>query len=222
MSIDAVRPIDASDLRRSYERAALDEASALGDPFDQFARWFADAHAEADIYEANAMTLATVDPDGMPSARVVLLKGADARGFVFYTNYGSRKAQALEAAGRAALVFWWPPLERQVRVEGTVARIEPGESDAYFASRPRGSRIGAHASPQSQPVSDRAALDQLLARAHDAFPAGSDVPRPDGWGGYRVAPLRIEFWQGRANRMHDRLLYTRAADGTWSRSRLAP
>ncbi len=212
--------IDASDLRQSYEKGALDEASASADPFDQFDLWFADANAHDGVAEANAMTLATVDAGGIPSARIVLLKGADARGFVFYTNYASSKGRALDASGKAALVFWWPPLERQVRIQGDVARVSPSESDAYFASRPHGSRVGAIVSPQSTVVT-RAGLESRLARAQADYPEGSDVPRPDGWGGYRVVPLRIEFWQGRPNRLHDRLLYTRDGD-SWKCDRLAP
>jgi pyridoxamine 5'-phosphate oxidase len=213
--------IDASHLRQSYHAGALDEHTAHADPLAQFADWFADAHAHDAIAEPNAMTLATADADGTPSARIVLLKGADPRGFVFYTNYQSRKGRALDGAGRAALVFWWPPLERQVRVEGAVARVPAEESDAYFASRPHGSRVGALVSPQSTPIT-RAELEERLDRLSRAYPEGADVPRPEGWGGYRVAPDRVEFWQGRPNRLHDRLLYTRDADGAWTRGRLAP
>ncbi len=212
--------IDAAALRQSYEQSALDEESASSDPLEQFAAWFADAQAHDGVSEANAMTLATVDADGAPSARIVLLKGADARGFVFYTNYDSRKGRALDTVGKAALVFWWPPLERQVRIEGDVSRIAAGESDAYFASRPHGSRIGALVSPQSTRVT-RAELEARLSQTQAAYPEGSDVPRPEGWGGYRVVPREIEFWQGRPNRLHDRLLYVRDGEG-WVRSRLAP
>lgn len=212
--------IDAAALRQSYEQSALDEESASSDPVDQFSVWFADAQAHDEVTEANAMALATVDADGTPSARIVLLKSADARGFVFYTNYDSRKGRALDGVGKAALVFWWPPLERQVRIEGDVSRVAPGESDAYFASRPHGSRVGALVSPQSTPIT-RGQLEARLAQTQVAYPDGSDVPRPENWGGYRVTPARIEFWQGRPNRLHDRLLYVREGDG-WTRARLAP
>ncbi len=210
---------DLAALRRSYTRAGLSETDAADDPIAFFERWLGDA-VEAGVSEPNAMTLATVGADGQPAARIVLLKGVDERGFVFYTNYESRKARDLAAHPRAALAFWWEPLERQVRVEGTVARVSQAESDAYFARRPRGSRLGAWASDQSRPVPDRAALEQRLAALEEEHP-GDDVPRPPHWGGFRLAPTRVEFWQGRPNRLHDRLAYTRTAEG-WEGVRLAP
>ena len=211
---------DPSVMRVSYERDALDRADLAPDPAAQFRRWFAEAVASG-TPEPNAMTLATVDADGGPSARVVLLKEVDADGaFVFYTNYESRKGVALAAHPRAALVFWWPPLERQVRVEGRVERVEPGVSDAYFAVRPRASQLGAAASPQSQVVESRAVLEAAFERA-EAVSAGADVARPAFWGGYRVWPETVEFWQGRRSRLHDRLRYRRQGDG-WAVDRLAP
>lgn len=209
-----------ADLRQSYERGALDEADLAATPWKQFARWFEAALASG-TPEPNAMTLATVSAQGQPSARVVLLKDVDARGFVFYTHYTSRKGQEAEGAGRAALCFWWPALERQVRIEGTVERVAEAESDAYFASRPRASQIGAVASEQSAVVDGRAALDEAFANAAARF-EGQAVARPATWGGYRVVPDAVEFWQGRAGRLHDRLRYRRAGADGWTVERLAP
>ncbi len=211
---------DLPDLRQSYERGALDRADLPADPLDLFQAWFADAQASGTA-EPNAMTLATVSDDGQPSARIVLLKGADARGFAFYTNHDSRKGRELDAQPRAALVFWWPPLERQVRVEGRVERVAADEADAYYASRPRGSRLGAWASPQSAEIPDRDVLDARLAEATARFGDG-EIQRPGFWGGYRVMPHAIEFWQGRPSRLHDRFRYRRGADGAWQPVRLAP
>jgi pyridoxamine 5'-phosphate oxidase len=210
--------MDISQLRTDYKREALDEAHADADAIRQFARWWDEALASK-LPEPNAMTLATADADGRPSARVVLLKGFDAAGFVFYTNYDSRKGRELAANPRAALLFFWPELERQVRVEATVQRAAAAESDQYFASRPLASRIGAWASPQSQPIPGKAWL--LAQAAEMGLRHGLNPKRPPHWGGYRAAPLAIEFWQGRPSRLHDRLLYTREADG-WTRSRLSP
>jgi pyridoxamine 5'-phosphate oxidase len=206
-------------LRHEYARAGLKESDADPDPVEQFRRWFDEALA-ADLHEPNAMTLATATPDGRPSARVVLLKGFDERGFVFYTNYEGRKAKELEINPYCALVFYWGELERQVRVEGRAVRILDEESDAYFESRPRGSQLGAWVSEQSRPVRDRDTLEERL-RELEAEYEGREVPRPPFWGGYRVEPETIEFWQGRENRLHDRLRYRRS-EGGWKIERLQP
>jgi pyridoxamine 5'-phosphate oxidase len=198
----------------------LTEADAGDDPFALFRRWFAAAVA-ADLPEPNAMTLATATPDGTPSARVVLLKALDDRGFTFFTNYDSRKGREMAANPRVALVFLWHPLERQVRVEGTVETVTPEESDAYFAVRPLGSRLGAWASAQSAIIPDRAFLERQHAELMAKYSDGN-VPRPPHWGGYRVLPTVIEFWQGRPSRLHDRIRFTRQSDGTWKKERLAP
>lgn len=210
---------DVASLRRNYTRDGLTETDADADPLRFFQRWFDEALA-AGVTEPNAMTLATVDADGQPAARIVLLKGLDERGFVFFTNYESRKGRELDAQPRAALVFWWQELERQVRIEGTVEQVTAEESDAYFASRPRGSRLGAWASDQSRPLAGRAALEAKLDAVAQRYADGA-VPRPPHWGGYRVVPTLVEFWQGRPSRLHDRLEYTRTDEG-WTRRRLAP
>jgi pyridoxamine 5'-phosphate oxidase len=211
-------PIDLAQLRVDYKRAALSERDAAPDPFDQFARWLGEAEAAA-VPEANAMTLATVDASGRPGARVVLLKSVDARGLVFHTNYDSRKGLDLAANPRAALLFFWAELERQVRIEGIATRVRADESDAYFAQRPHGSQLAAWASPQSSPIADRGWLEDQFAATEARF--ATPVPRPPNWGGVRVAPDRFEFWQGRASRLHDRLVWTRAGAG-WTIARLAP
>jgi len=217
----AVPNTDPAQLRLDYQRAALDERDVDRDPFRQFARWFDEA-VQARVPEPNAMSLATVDPDGRPSARVVLLKGADERGFTFYTNEQSRKGRALAREARAALLFFWPELERQVRIEGTVERVAGAEADAYFASRPRASRVGAWASPQSEPIADRVALERRFDAADERFAGTGDVPRPPHWGGYRVVPDALEFWQGRRSRLHDRIAYRLRDGGGWTIARLAP
>jgi pyridoxamine 5'-phosphate oxidase len=211
--------MSVADLRKEYTRAGLDEADTDRDPLIVFQNWFAQAVA-AKLPEPNAMTLATVTGQGRPAARVVLLKGFDERGFAFYTNHDGRKGQELAGCPFAALVFHWAELERQVRIEGSVTLVEPETADAYFASRPLGNRLGAWASPQGQVIASRAALDELWHATQTRF-ADGNVPRPPNWGGYRVLPEVIEFWQGRPSRMHDRLQYTRSADG-WTRVRLAP
>jgi len=198
----------------------LSEATIERDPFRQFQGWL-EAALAAPLYLPEAMTLATATPDGRPSARVVLLRGFDERGFVFYTNYDSRKGDELSANPRAALVLYWPPLERQVRIEGTVEKVSPEESDAYFQSRPRGSRLAAWASPQSRVIPDRELLERRMAELSTRF-SDQPVPRPPEWGGYRVVPVSIEFWQGRPNRLHNRFRYQRLAAGGWRLERLAP
>ncbi len=207
-------------IRRQYNRAGLSESDLAADPIAQFRRWF-DGAVQAGVPEPNAMVLATADATGRPSARTVLLKGVDTRGFVFFTNYDSRKGRELAANPRAALVFFWPELERQVRVEGSVSRVSTEESDEYYRSRPRGSQLSAWASEQSRAVMGRDALETRLRRLEDEY-EGCDVPRPAFWGGYRVEPEAIEFWQGRENRLHDRLLYRCSGDGGWSMERLQP
>jgi pyridoxamine 5'-phosphate oxidase len=192
----------------------------LPDPIDQFTRWFADAQA-AGVVEPNAMTLATVDPSGAPSARIVLLKEFDRRGFVFYTNYRSRKGRHLGSNPRAALCFYWQSMERQVRVEGAAERVSRRESEAYFNSRPVAAQIGAWVSEQSSGLPSRVELERREAELVAKFGAGP-VPLPEHWGGYRVVPNAVEFWQGRPSRLHDRLLYTRVEAGGWTLSRLAP
>jgi pyridoxamine 5'-phosphate oxidase len=207
-------------LREQYTRAGLEESDTDPNPIEQFRIWFDEALA-TNLHEPNAMIVATATPDGRPSARVVLLKGFDERGFVFYTNYEGRKGQELEANPYAALLFYWGELERQVRLEGRVGRIPAEESDAYFAGRPRGSQLGAWTSEQSRPIKGRGALEKRL-RELEAEYEGREVPRPPFWGGYRVEPETMEFWQGRENRLHDRLVYRRSEDGGWRRERLQP
>lgn len=211
---------EITSLRQDYDRGALLEGDLGDDPIAAFDLWMQTA-LDASVPEPHAAALATVDERGQPSSRIILCRGYSARGFDFYTSYGGRKARELDGQGRAALCFFWQPLERQVRVEGTVGRVSAEESDAYFASRPRGSRIGAWASPQSQALGSREELEQLYADTVARFDGVEDVPRPPGWGGFRIVPSAIEFWQGRPSRLHDRILFERK-DGGWSTSRLAP
>jgi pyridoxamine 5'-phosphate oxidase len=199
---------------------ALTEADLLDDPLALFARWYGEAEA-AGAPQRDAVTLASATRDGRPSARVVLLKGIDDRGLTFFTNYESRKGRELAENPYAALVWLSAPLERQVRATGAVERLSAQESDAYFATRPRGSQLGAWASPQSRPLGDRAELEERFAALQRRY-AGAPVPRPPHWGGFRLVPRELEFWQGRANRLHDRFAYVRGADGGWTHTRLAP
>ena len=232
--------MNIANLRKDYRAGEIHDARLAADPLAQFQSWFSDAtgpgsrwrkisialyklwnallgHTPADV---NAMTLATVDEEGRPSTRTVLLKGADERGFIFFTNYESRKGRELSANPNAALTFFWPELERQVSVAGTVTKLSREESEIYFKSRPRGSQIGAWASNQTSAVESRVVLEQLWQQAAEKFPG--DIPLPPSWGGYVLTPARIEFWQGRASRLHDRFSYTRQQDGQWKIQRLSP
>jgi pyridoxamine 5'-phosphate oxidase len=212
--------LSIADLRQNYTRDGLTEANADRNPFKQFNLWFEQAIA-AQLLEPNAMTLATVTPEGNPSARIVLLKHYDERGFVFFTNYKSTKGQHLEVHPRGALVFWWDVLERQVRLEGEVEKVPPEDSDKYFVSRPLNSQLGSWASLQSQVVESREVLEQRIAEFQEKY-AEQTIPRPSYWGGFRLFPDLIEFWQGRPSRLHDRLRYRRLQDDSWLRERLCP
>jgi pyridoxamine 5'-phosphate oxidase len=211
--------MNVSGVRREYGAAGLSEEDLAADPMEQLRGWL-DQAREAYPEEFTSMTLATADREGRPSARVVLLKGVDERGLVFYTNYDSRKGRELEENPRAALVFYWPAFERQIRIEGTVERTSREESEEYFLSRPLGSRLGAWASPQSRPIAGRGELERRLREVEERF--GEEVPLPESWGGYRVRPETVEFWQGRPSRLHDRLRYRLSAGGGWRVERLAP
>ena len=214
------RRVDLEKLRQDYGKLTLDEGTAGNDPIALLAAWLEDA-VKADVRDANAMVMATVDAEARPSSRVVLLRGLGAEGLAFYTNYESRKGTELAGSRHAAALFFWAQLERQVRVEGDVSRLPAAASDAYFASRPHASRLAAVASPQSQPIEDRSVLDTRFHELEAMYPEGTVVPRPAHWGGYLLAPRRIEFWQGGKNRLHDRIVFTRATTA-WQKQRLAP
>ncbi|WP_315788125.1 pyridoxamine 5'-phosphate oxidase [Fischerella sp. JS2] len=209
-----------ADLRKDYTLQDLNETDVAANPFIEFQKWFDEALA-AQLLEPNAMTVATATTDGKPSARMVLLKDFDERGFVFFTNYNSHKGQELAENPQAALVFWWAELERQVRICGHVEKVSENDSDSYFQSRPFNSRLGAWASNQSEVIESRIILEQRLQELKAKY-EDQDVPRPPHWGGLRVIPTEIEFWQGRSNRLHDRILYTRLDDGDWKIQRLSP
>jgi pyridoxamine 5'-phosphate oxidase len=220
-----VRDDDPAAMRRQYRAAGLAEADLAADPYGQFARWFADAvraTGNGALTEPNAMVVSTVGPDGAPSSRTVLLKGYDQRGFVFFSNYESRKGRELAANPQVSLLFPWHPIARQVIVAGRAHRVPAEETAAYFHSRPHGSQLGAWSSRQSSVVASRAELEERYAEAAARWPEGTQVPVPPYWGGFRVEPARVEFWQGRENRLHDRLRYVRADDGSWTVERLAP
>lgn len=211
-----------ADIRRDYMLKSFDESHAAANPFDQFKEWWEEA-TSAEIDEVNAMTLATVDSNGKPSARIVLLKGYTHDGFVFFTNYESAKGHELAANPNAAILFFWKELERQIRIEGTVEKISEADSDAYFHSRPAGSRIGAWVSPQSKVIPGRNFLEENYKRLMLQYPDENQVPRPPHWGGYIVKPESFEFWQGRSSRLHDRLRFTKNNESSqWLRERLAP
>ena len=209
-----------ADIRKDYRMRSLSESDAARNAITQFETWWNEA-VKSEISEPNAMTLATASADGVPTARIVLLKGFDERGFVFFTNYNSLKGEQLHENPRACLVFFWKELERQIRIMGVIEKVSPAESDEYFNSRPEGSRIGAIVSPQSSVIESRDWLESQVAAAAQEL-TGRDIPRPEYWGGYRVRPAIIEFWQGRSNRLHDRLQYSLSDDGEWKIERLAP
>ena len=223
--LDVQQGPDPAAMRKRYRSAGITEEQLAPEPYTQFARWFTDAVAAAEdgvVAEPNAMVLSTADGEGVPSSRTVLLKGYDLRGFVFYSNYRSRKGRALAANPRASLLFPWHAIARQVVIVGDVVRVTPEETEAYFHSRPHGSQVGAWASEQSAVVPSREVLEEQYARLAARWPEGSQVPVPPFWGGFRVEPATVEFWQGRENRLHDRLRYAHGAAGGWSVERLAP
>lgn len=209
-----------ADIRTDYKRASLDEQEVGTDPVAFFSQWFSEAERAA-VNEVNAMTLATVDEQSRPHARIVLLKGVSNEGFTFFTNYQSTKGKNIAVNPHAALVFFWPELERQVRIEGTIEKVSAAESDEYYHVRPRGSRLGAWASPQSSVIAERSVLEQNEKELATRY-EGKEIPRPEHWGGYRLLPARIEFWQGRPSRLHDRICFEKDNSGNWSKFRLAP
>lgn len=209
-----------SDIRKDYKLKSLSENDVAADPIEQFGSWWNEA-LQSELEEVNAMTLATATADGRPSARIVLLKDYSEEGFVFFTNYESHKGEEMKSNPHVALVFFWAALERQVRIEGTVEKVPAADSDAYFMSRPRGSRIGAWASPQSKVIEGREVVEKKVSALEQQFGEG-DIPRPGHWGGYIVKPVLVEFWQGRPSRLHDRICYTTNGAGGWTIERLAP
>ncbi|MDE3235072.1 MAG: pyridoxamine 5'-phosphate oxidase [Bacteroidota bacterium] len=209
-----------ADIRKDYILQSLNEADVAANPIEQFARWWEDA-IKSEIDEVNAMTVATATKEGVPAARIILLKGFDERGFIFFTNYQSAKGNEIADNPQVALLFFWKELERQIRISGTIEKIGAKDSDDYFQSRPAGSRLGAWSSPQSTVIESRQVIEDNYARYEQQFDNGN-IPRPPHWGGYLVKPQKIEFWQGRSSRMHDRLLYSLQADGQWKLERLAP
>lgn len=213
--------LSLEELRLEYKRGALDEANCDSNPIEQFRRWMTDART-AELIEPNAMTLSTATAEGRPSGRIVLLKELTAEEFIFYTNYTSRKGREMEANPFVSITFYWAELERQVRIEGRVRRVSRGKSEAYFRGRPKGSRLGALASHQSTPLPSRAPLEQTLAELQVRYRDSDDVPTPEWWGGYAVRPDTLEFWQGRPNRLHDRLVYSRTEEARWTVGRLSP
>jgi pyridoxamine 5'-phosphate oxidase len=216
-----VESLSLEDLRQEYSGEALNEDNCETNPFDQFAKWMIEVQ-KIETKEPTAMTLSTATPDGRPSARIVLLKEVTENGFVFYTNYGSRKGREIAENPHVALTFYWPELERQVRVEGRIAPVSQEKSEAYFRKRPRGSRLGAIVSNQSEVLPSRAVLEAKLSELQEKFADTDDIPRPESWGGYSVTPEVIEFWQGRRNRLHDRLVYQRGGASGWTIKRLSP
>lgn len=212
--------LSISELRENYTKSGLLESDTTANPFELFGRWLEEA-VSANLLEPNAMTLATVTPEGKPRARMVLLKGFDPQGFVFYTNYDSAKGQELAATAWASLVFWWGSLERQVRIEGNVEKVASEVSDEYFLSRPLASQLGAWVSPQSQVIESRKVLEEKMEILKEEY-TDKSLKRPENWGGFRVIPEKIEFWQGRPSRLHDRLCYSLLPEGSWKRERLAP
>ncbi|WP_443031884.1 pyridoxamine 5'-phosphate oxidase [Streptomyces sp. CA-210063] len=213
---------DPARMRKQYRADGLDESELAGDPMEQFGRWFRQAAQEGAVFEPNAMVVSTANAEGRPTSRTVLMKAYDEQGFVFYTNYDSRKAQDLAGNPYVSLLFPWHAIARQVIVTGTARRTGRDETAAYFRTRPHGSQLGAWASAQSSVISSRAELDASYEELHARYPEGEQVPVPPNWGGFRVAPQRVEFWQGRWNRLHDRLRYVAEADGSWRVERLSP
>jgi len=210
-----------ADIRTDYKKHKLDESHIQENPIEQFNNWFDEA-IKAEVMEANAMNLATVTPQGMPSSRILLLKGVEDEGFIFFTNYQSNKGKELEENPLAAMTFFWPELERQVRIQGVVEKVSKEASESYFQSRPKASQIGAWASPQSTVITNRQILEEREQKLQEKYASTDILPKPEQWGGYILKPLSIEFWQGRASRLHDRIIYTKRKDNNWATNRLAP